>query len=590
MAKISFSKPKLGNKPKKKNYSLRHIKQNNRCFIQWRFYTTVFFVLLAITTLIGRAAYIQIIEPDRLVHEGNIRSIRVKSLASSRGIISDRNNTQLAVSVPVQAVIADPYDIFRKKGFYDNNGKLNLAPWYALADVLNLDREKLIARITKNKKRRFIYLQRQVSPAMANYVKSLKLSGIGLNNESRRFYPTGEISAQVIGVTGIEGNGLEGIEKTYDGWLTGEPGRRTVRKDRYGRVIENIAVKHKKPGQPVVLSIDQRIQTMAYLALKKAMLDNNATSATAILVDVKTGEILALANTPSYNSNDRKQLKSFRMRNRAITDSIEPGSTIKPFVILAALDNKTANLDTIVDTGNGVYRIGGSRVRDVSKVGKASLTKILQKSSNVGVSKLSLAMPVDDLLDLYRRVGLDSTSGINLIGETSGFFPNRMRWSDFERATLAFGYGISITPIQLAHAYATLGAMGVSRPLSLLKTEKIIPGKQIVKAKYAREVLNMLEAVTQKGGSATRAAVQGYRVGAKTGTSRKAVAGGYGDDYVALTAGIAPISDPRLALVVVINEPKGDKYYGGLVAAPVFKSIMRQALHLLNIAPDEKKL
>ena len=564
----------------------RSDKQNQRrqkappAFIPWRFGVICVCIFLALIALIVRSAYIQVLEPGKLIQEGDLRSLRVKALPSARGIISDRNGEQLAVSVPVQAVWADPVQIFK------NGGLAQAERWYALADVLGLDRQGLMTRLEKNSKRRFIYLQRQVSPAMAAYVSKLKLPGIGLKDESRRFYPAGEVSAHLIGVTGIDSHGLEGVERTYDGWLTGEPGRRTVRKDRYGRVVENISLKKREPGQSLSLSIDQRLQAVAYRAVKQAVADYQATSASVVMVDVRTGEVLAMVNAPSYNPNNRDQLQSFRMRNRVITDAMEPGSTIKPFVVLAALENDVADEDTIIDTGNGLMQIGGSRVRDVSRVGKADLAKILQKSSNIGVSKLSLAMPVDAVLGMYSSVGMGDASGINLIGEAQGFFPDRRRWSDFERATLSFGYGISVTPIQLVRAYATLGAMGVNRPLSILKTESVVPGRQVVSTENTRKLLNMLELVTHKGGSARRAAVPGYRVGAKTGTAKKAAAGGYSDEYVAMTAGLAPISNPRLAMVVVVNEPQGDAYYGGAIAAPIFSEVMESALQILNIPPD----
>ncbi|MGF1700021.1 peptidoglycan glycosyltransferase FtsI [Photobacterium makurazakiensis] len=568
------------------NIFKRSAKQNQRrqkappAFIPWRFGIICACIILALAALIGRSAYIQVLEPGKLIQEGDLRSLRVKAMPSARGIISDRNDEQLAVSVPVQAVWADPVQI------YKNGGITQTERWHALADVLGLDRKRLLERLEQNKKRRFIYLQRQVSPAMAAYVGRLKLPGVGLKDESRRFYPSGEVSAHLIGVTGIDSHGLEGVERTYDGWLTGEPGRRTVRKDRYGRVVENISLQKREPGKPLNLSIDQRLQAVAYRAVKQAITDYQATSATIIMADVQTGEILAMVNAPSYNPNNRAQLQSYRMRNRSITDAMEPGSTIKPFIVLAAMENGVADEDTIIDTGNGLMQVGGSRVRDVSRVGKANLSKILQKSSNIGVSKLSLAMPIDAVLGMYSSVGLGDASGINLIGEAQGFFPDRRRWSDFERATLSFGYGISVTPIQLVRAYATLGAMGVNRPLSILKTEDVVPGRQVVSTENTRKLLNMLETVTHKGGSAVRAAVPGYRVGAKTGTAVKAAAGGYSDEYIAMTAGLAPISDPRLAMVVVVNEPQGDKYYGGLIAAPIFSEVMKSALQILNIPPD----
>ncbi|CZF78283.1 penicillin-binding transpeptidase domain-containing protein [Grimontia marina] len=551
--------------------------------IRWRFVTVCFCISLAMVALIARAAFIQVIEPDRLLQEGDMRSVRVKALHSARGIITDRNGDSLAVSVPVEAVYVDPVTVFK------NGGLKDIDRWYALADVLGIDRQAMVNRIERNKTKRFIYLQRQVGPAVADYISGLRLPGIGMNDESRRFYPAGEVSAHLVGVTGIDGRGLEGIERGYDGWLSGEPGRRTVRKDRYGRVVEVISKEAKEEGKPLQLSIDQRLQAISYRAIKQAVADYRATSGSLVMVDVRTGEVLAMVNAPSYNPNNRADLKSFKMRNRAITDVFEPGSTIKPLVVLAALENGVADKSTIIDTGNGVMSIGGARVRDVSKVGEANLRKILQKSSNIGVSKLSLSMPVEALLGLYSSFGIGDATGVNLVGESYGLYPNRRRWSDFERATLSFGYGLSITPAQLARAYAVLGAEGVNRPLSILKTESVVPGKQVASQENTRKVLDMLESVTQEGGSARRAAVDGYRVGAKTGTAKVAVAGGYGDEYIGYTAGIAPLSEPRIAMVVVINEPQGDKYYGGQVAAPVFSDVMKSALQILNIAPDAQQ-
>ncbi len=557
-------------------------KKTESLLIPWRFYILVSFVFVVLAILIGRVAYIQVIEPDNLIRQGDLRSVRVKAIPSARGIISDRNDEQLAVSVPVQAVWADPVAIFKAGGFAE------IDRWYALADVLGLKRDVLLKKIKKNQKRRFIYLQRQVSPAMANYIKELKLKGIGLNNESRRYYPSGEVSAHLIGVTGIDDHGLEGVERSYDSWLTGEAGKKTIRKDRYGRVVENISLNERKEGKPLQLTIDQRLQAIAYRAIKQAVADYRATSGSVIILDVDSGEVLAMVNAPSYNPNNRQQLQSYKMRNRTITDSMEPGSTMKPFVVLAALENDTADLNTMIDTGNGVMQIGGSRVRDTSKIGKANLATILKKSSNIGVAKLALGMPLDALLGMYSSVGFGATTGVNLVGETEGIFPNRRRWSKFEIATLAFGYGISATPLQLAHAYATLGSYGLFRPLHIIKDNQSEKSAQVVDKKNAQSVLHMLEKVTQKGGTATRAAVSGYRIAAKTGTSRKATAGGYSDEYMTIVAGVAPVSKPKVAMVVVINEPQGDQYYGGTVAGPVFSDVMKSTLQILNIAPDAK--
>ncbi|MEZ8645554.1 penicillin-binding transpeptidase domain-containing protein [Vibrio cyclitrophicus] len=575
------SHAKTVNKSTKKR--VKSEKDSDPVLIKWRFNVVIAFVFLAFAALVGRVAYIQIIEPDNLIRQGDLRSVRVKAIPSARGIISDRNGEPLAVSVPVEAVWADPKTIF------DKNGMAQIDRWYALADVLGLERQPMIDKISSNKSRRFIYLQRQVSPAMAKYIRDLKLVGVGLKAESRRYYPAGEISAHLIGVTGIDGHGLEGVERSYDQWLTGEAGKRTIRKDRYGRVVENIALEEREEGKPLELTIDQRLQAIAYRAIKQAVADHKATSGSAVLLDVKTGAVLAMVNAPSYNPNNRADLQSFKMRNRVLTDAMEPGSTVKPFVVLAALENGTADPDVVIDTGNGIMQIGGSRVRDSSKVGKADLALILKKSSNIGVAKLALNMPLEALLGMYSSVGLGEMSGLNLVGETSGIFPNRRRWSKFEIATLAFGYGLSVTPMQLAHAYATLANKGLYEPIHIIKSNDQDFSKQIIKRENAELVLNMLEGVTQKGGTATRAAVPGYRVAAKTGTSRKAEAGGYSDEYIAITAGFAPVSDPRVALVVVVNEPQGDLYYGGSVAAPVFSEIMKGALQIMNVPADENK-
>ncbi|MDN3699503.1 penicillin-binding transpeptidase domain-containing protein [Vibrio cortegadensis] len=577
---ISPKKPSALTKSKS---SAKTKPEDSPILIRWRFNIVLAFIFLIFSALIGRLAFIQVVEPDNLIRQGDLRSVRVKALPSARGIISDRNGEPLAVSVPVEAVWADPVTIYKEDGL------ANKDRWFALADVLGLDRQGLLNKVASNKSRRFIYLQRQVSPAMAKYIRELKIPGIGLKAESRRYYPAGEVSAHLIGVTGIDGHGLEGVERSYDKWLTGEAGKRTIRKDRYGRVVENIALEEREEGKPLQLTIDQRLQAIAYRAVKQGVADYRATSASAILLDVKTGAVLAMVNAPSYNPNNRSNLQSYKMRNRVITDAFEPGSTVKPFVVLAALENGTADMNTVIDTGEGIMRIGGSRVRDTSKVGKADLATILKKSSNIGVTKLALDMPLEALLGMYASVGLGEESGLNLVGETSGIFPSRRRWSKFEIATLAFGYGLSITPIQLAHAYATLGNYGEYQPIHIIDSNQQDLVHQVADRENAKRVLEMLEGVTQPGGTATKAAVPGYRVAAKTGTSRKAISGGYGDEYFAYTAGVAPVSNPRVSLVVMVNEPQGDQYYGGSVAAPIFSEIMKSALQILNVAPDENQ-
>ncbi|MCL1162900.1 peptidoglycan glycosyltransferase FtsI [Shewanella chilikensis] len=548
--------------------------------IHWRLQVVVAFVCLLFVSLVGRAAYIQVIEPEKLRHESDMRTLRTTSNEVQRGLITDRNGEMLAVSVPVRAVYADPKVVHDKDGFND------MRRWRALADVLHEPLDDLLARVQSNPKKRFTYLKRQVTPAVAHYIEQLKLPGIYLKSESRRYYPAGEISAQLVGITNIDDVGIEGIENTYNSWLTGTPSKQKVRKSRDGRVVERLdIIQEGESPNDLVLSIDQRIQQLAYRELKRATEMNQATSGSVVVLDVHTGEVLAMVNTPSYNPNSRENLQSHRMRNRALTDTFEPGSTVKPFVVVAALEAGIVKNDELIPTSPGWMRIGGRQVRDVRNYGDMSLAKILIKSSNVGISKLALEMPVQQLLGTYQSMGLGNYSGINLTGESAGLVQDRHRWSDFERATLSFGYGLTATPLQLARMYATLGSGGILYPVSILKLKQPPEGTRVIAPDVARDVINMLVGVTEKGGTGTRAHIEGYPVAGKSGTSRKAIAGGYGDDYVALFAGVAPANNPRLAMVVVINEPKGDRYYGGVVAAPVFGKVMSGALQMLNVEP-----
>ncbi|RTR36529.1 peptidoglycan glycosyltransferase FtsI [Shewanella canadensis] len=548
--------------------------------IEWRLYVVVAFVCLLFTSLIGRAAYIQIIEPEKLRHESDMRTLRTTSREVQRGLITDRNGEMLAVSVPVKAVYADP------KVVHDRNGFVDMRRWQALADILHEPKEKILKRVQSNPKKRFTYLKRQVTPAVAEYISKLKLPGVYLKSESRRYYPTSEISAQLVGITNIDDIGIEGIENSYNDWLTGTPSKQKVRKSRDGHVVERLdIVQDGDSPNDLVLSLDQRIQQLAYRELKKATEINQATSASIVVLDVHTGEVLAMANTPSYNPNSRDNLQAFRMRNRALTDSYEPGSTIKPFVVAAALEAGTIQPDQIIKTYPGRMRIGGKVVRDSRYYGDLSLADVLVHSSNVGMAKISLSMPVQELLGAYQTMGLGNYSGINLAGESAGLIHDRRRWSEFERATLSFGYGLMVTPLQLARLYATLGSKGVLYPVSILKLKQQPEGEQVISPEIAQSVMEMLIGVTEKGGTATKAHIEGYPVAGKTGTARKAVAGGYGEDYVAIFAGVAPVHSPELAIVVVVNEPKGDRYYGGDVAAPVFAAVMSGALQMLNIEP-----
>jgi cell division protein FtsI (penicillin-binding protein 3) len=549
--------------------------------LQWRYLLVVCVIMLVFVGLSARAVYIQVIDPDLLIQQGDNRTLRTQNMPVHRGLITDRNGQNLAVSVPVRAIWADPKTIVE-------NGSLNdKRRWQALADVLGQDYDKLVSRV-KNPKKRFVYIQRQVSPAMADYVDQLSISGVYLRDESRRYYPTGEVSAQLIGFTNVDDQGIEGIEKLYNQWLKGSPGSRKIRRDGKGRQVEILEQEAGEEPKDIQLTIDQRLQAFAYKELKKAVQYYKATSASAVVVDVQTGEILAMVNNPSYNPNNRSGVSAHRIRNRAITDAFEPGSSIKPIAVLSALEFGSVEMDSVIDTSPGWMRVGGSMVRDSRNYGKLDLTGIIRKSSNMGTSKLALSVPKQFLIDQYYNMGLMSDTGSNLIGESSGIFHDRSRWSEFELSTLSFGYGLSVTTAQLARMYSILGSGGIKRPLSIIKNEQKVPQERVLSKEIAHEVLTMMESVVNEGGSGTKARVPGYRVAGKTGTSRKAVAGGYGEEYVSIFAGVAPVSDPQLAVVVLINEPRGDLYYAGDTAAPVFSKIMSNSLQMLNVPPDDK--
>ena len=546
----------------------------------WRFA----FVLLSLTAvfaaLMARAAWLQVVEPDMLVSQGDARSLRVEADTVMRGMISDRHGEELAVSVPVEAIWADPKVVIERHAAADERR------WHALAEILQLTPTQLLQKVGDNPQRRFVYLQRQVNPAVVNYVKQLKVPGIYFRQESRRYYPAGEVTAQLLGFTNVDDVGVEGIEKRFDELLTGSAGRKVFRKDAKGREIEVLErFQARQPGN-LQLSIDQRIQSVTYRELKKAVLSHGAVSGSAIVVDVQSGEVLAMVNSPSFNPNNRGNAPAYLFRNRAITDTFEPGSTMKPLAVLSALEFGSANLSSKVDTAPGYMRVGGSWVRDANNHKTLDLTGIIQKSSNIGVSKLVLDMPVEHVIGLYANMGLGMDTGLGLNGESGGMLSHRRRWSEHERAAMSFGYGLSVTAAQLARVYATIANGGVSYPLSIFKSDKKPLGERVVSEEHADNMVAMLEAVVGPGGSAKKAAVPGYRVGGKTGTAKKAGIRGYSDDYIGSFAGIAPISNPRIAVVVIINEPSGDYYYGGEVAAPVFSAVSGAAMQLLNIAPD----
>nr|WP_233337879.1 peptidoglycan glycosyltransferase FtsI [Buttiauxella sp. S04-F03] len=548
-------------------------------FIQWRFALLCIAIFMCLVFLLGRVAWLQIISPENLVKQEDMRSLREEPIVVPRGMIEDRNGRPLAVSVPVKAIWADPKTVMEKGGVQISSR------WQALATTLHMPLNEIAARIRRNPADRFIYLARQIDPQQAQYIESLKLPGISLRDESRRFYPAGHVAANLLGFTNIDDQGIEGIEKSFNRQLTGKAGERLVRKDRHGHVIENITETPANPAHNLMLSIDERLQTVTEDALSNAVSWNKAESAAAVILDVNTGEVLAMASCPTFNPNNRDGATLNDFRNRAISDTFEPGSTVKPMVVMTALQQGIVQPDSVVDTHP--YTIDGHRIRDVGYYPQLTLTGILQKSSDTGVSRLSLAMPIQKLLDTYKNFGFGMPTGLGLTGESSGLLPHRKFWGELDRATFSFGYGLMVTPLQLAHVYATIGSYGITRPLSITRVDPPVVGQRVMSETITHQVEHMMESVALPGGGGIKAAVRGYRVAIKTGTAKKIGDDGkYIDKYIAYTAGVAPASNPRFALVVVINDPENGAYYGGAVSAPVFSQIMSDVLRLENIEPD----
>ncbi|VEI74221.1 Peptidoglycan synthase FtsI precursor [Mannheimia haemolytica] len=454
----------------------------------------------------------------------------------------------------------------------------------ALSKEIGRSYNDIMDELYSKNRQRFLYLSRHQSEAISEYAKELDIDALVIKVESRRFYPLAEESSQLIGFTDKDDmHGSEGLERSFDSLLIGKNGKQIIRKDAKGNIVENIRSEKQYDPQDVMLSIDEELQSMVYGEIKKAVQENNAESGTAVLVDVQTGEILAMANAPSFNPNKRDSFKPELMRNRAITDTFEPGSTVKPFTVLTALQNGVTYRDEVISTRP--FAVNGHTIKDVAPRDSLTLTGILQKSSNIGVSKLALRMPANALVDTYTKIGFGKDTGLGL-GEQRGSNGDRKRWADIERATLSYGYGLNVTPLQLARAYATLGSFGLYRPLSITKVDPPVIGERVLPEKTTRDVVHMMESVAAKGEGGQRAAVDGYRVAIKTGTARKLEKGKYVEKYIAYTAGIAPASDPRFALVVLINEPKAGNYYGGFVSAPLFSRIMGYTLKQRNIKPD----
>ncbi len=540
--------------------------------------------VIAMAALLAQAVKRQIFEKDFLQSEGADRYLDKVVVAAHRGAITDRNGVVLAMSAPVDSIGANPR-ILRP----DSEGLPELAK------ALGMDLDDLRHRLARYSRRHFIYLRRRLPPARASQVLTLAkkrgIRGIQVRREYRRYYPDGEIFAHVVGFTNIDDRGQEGLELAFDQELAGAPGLKRVLRDGHHHVVADVeSLRMPRPGRDLVLSLDQRIQYVAYRELKSAVRKNSARSGSVVVLNPRTGEILAMVNQPGYNPNGNRSSRGGRLLNRAVAQVFEPGSTMKPLVISTALDMGLVSVDSHIDTRPGFIKIGRYEVKDHHPLGVVDLTTIIQKSSNVGAAKIALSVPKEHLYRYLSRFGLGRVTGISYPGEVSGRLRPPARWAHIDHATIAYGYSISVTPLQLAQAYSVIAADGVRRKLTLLRRDRPPLGKRVLKTATARAVRRMMEAVVRPGGTAPLAAVPGYRVAGKTGTARKLGAGGYEEHhYVALFVGMVPASDPRLVAVVVIDDPRGKVYYGGLVAGPVFSRIMDESLRLLNIPPDDLK-
>ncbi|MFK7955802.1 MAG: peptidoglycan D,D-transpeptidase FtsI family protein [Lysobacterales bacterium] len=540
-----------------------------------RFYALLLTLGLCAVALLARAIDLQVLRQDFYQNEGDARHVRQVEIAASRGMILDRNGEALAISTPVQSIWTKPRELLAEP---DGVGRL--------AAVLKIDEDELTRRLSQRSEKSFVYVKRRVTPALADAVAALDLPGVQMEREYQRFYPAGEVAAHVLGFTDVDDQGQEGLELSFDEWLRGSPGAKRVIKNRLGQTIENVElVNAATPGRTLTTSIDRRLQYLAYRSLKSAVLEFGARSGSAVVLEVSSGEVLAMVNQPSYNPNQRSG-RYERMRNRAITDFFEPGSVIKPFSIAAALESGQYAPGTAVETAPGYQQLGAYTVRDAVNYGTLDLTGIITKSSNVGISRLALTLDARHLWDVYHRFGFGEITGSGFPGESPGMLPEHTRWRDVEKAAVSYGYGLSTTPLQIAQAYAAIANNGRIRAPSFIKGS-VNPDRAVVDPTIAAQLKAMMETVTTGGGTGTRAAVPHYRVAGKTGTSRKASAQGYNDRYVATFAGFAPASSPRVVVVVSVNDPSSEQYYGGQIAAPTFRTVMEGALRLLDVPPDD---
>ncbi|MCY1404848.1 Peptidoglycan D,D-transpeptidase FtsI [compost metagenome] len=547
----------------------------------WRFRVVLGLLAIMVGAISWRIVDLHVIDHDFLKAHGDARSVRHIPIPAHRGLITDRNGEPLAVSTPVITLWGNPKELMRQR-----------EQWPALAAALGQDAEVLSRRLQQNAGREFLYLARGLTPEQGDAVLAHKIPGVYSLEEFRRFYPAGEVTAHMVGFTDIDDQGREGVEMAFEQWLAGVPGQREVLKDRRGRLIKDVGVaRNAKPGRELALSIDLRLQYLAHRELRNALVENKAKAGSLVILDVQTGEVLAMVNHPTYNPNNKRNLQPQAMRNRALIDVFEPGSTVKPISMLAALQSGRWQPTDTVEVYPHSLRIGRFTIRDVSRGGGPvlDLAGILIRSSNVGISKIAFDIGGESIYRVMQQVGLGQDTGLGFPGEQVGNLPNHRKWPQAETATLSYGYGLSVTAMQLVHAYATIANNGRMVPLSLARVDQPANSTQVVPEEVAKTVQGMLQQVVEAPGGAHRAQVPGYHVAGKSGTARKTSAGSKGyqqNAYRSLFAGFGPASAPRLAAVVVIDEPGGEGYYGGLVSAPVFSKVMAGALRLMNIAPD----
>ncbi len=545
----------------------------------WRRVTVLVGLMGMMGVLLVQAVALQLMEGDFLQGQADQRHLRLETLVAHRGAIHDRHGEALAISAPVDSVWAHPGVLL------EEGGAEGVAQ---LAAELDLDASRLLDQLHARQEREFVYVRRHVNPEIAESTMALNLPGVALQREYRRFYPAGAVTGHVLGLTDIDDRGQEGIERVFDDWLAGESGTKRVLRDRRGRTIEDVErLKEPQPGRDLTLTLDLRLQYIAYRELKAAVEREQAVGGSVVLMDVHSGEILAMVNQPAFNPNRRSDLRPERLRNRAITDSFEPGSVTKPMTVAAAIASGQYTPGTPVSTAPGVMRVGRNQVRDIRDFGELTVTGVLQKSSNVGAARMALNIDSEAVWDLLVRFGFGETTGVTFPGESSGHMPAVPSQRPIERATLAFGYGLSTTPLQIARAYAAIAADGRIPNPSLVRGIDVGEPEQRLDSDLMASLRAMMVEVTREGGTATHAAIPGYQVAGKTGTSRKAIRGGYAPDrYISTFAGIAPAANPRFVAVVTIDEPSGEVYYAGPVAGPVFQSLMQSALRLYNVPPD----